>query len=1141
MAYTIIGSVIQNLAPCVREEYATFKGVNKHAEKLSRNLTAIHAVLKDAEEKQISSESVKNWLKNLTDAAHILDDILDKCSIFSEATRDNKFIKLHPKKLNARRSIGKKMKKVAERIDHIAEERVKFGLNPGMAQDEEWRQTTSVISEPLILGRDEDRQKVVELLLEHASDNEELLPVYSIVGHGGYGKTALAKLVLKDQSVIQHFEEKIWVCVSDNFSKMKILQSIIEHKDGKSPPLSTLELRQKKVQEILQNKTYLLVLDDVWSEDQHNWNEFKSLLKNGNGSKGSSILVTTRLDTVATIVGTHPAHRLEGLSDDDMWSLARHYAFETNGEQRPELVKIGNNIVRKCGGSPLAAKVVGSLLRVKTEEHQWDSIEKSEIWKLYDDAIKSALSLSYYHLKFSLRPCFTFCAVFPKDFEMVKEDLIQLWMANGFISSGGNLEAEHVGNEVWDELYKRSFFQEIKTHEEGKVTFKIHDIYHDIASSIMEEQCVASTAASLTKLSKRVHHISCFNIDEKIKYSKIPFKQVESLRTFLDFYPPKSDLGEFPSITSLRALSTSSFQLSALKKFIHLRYLELYRSDIKILPESICSLRKLQTLKLELCEHLSSIPNQLTQLQDLRHLMIKGCHSLASMPSGIGGLSHLRTLSIFIVGSEAGFGLAELHNLQLGGKLHIKGLEKVSNERDAREANLVGKRELNRLYLSWSSDVDSQGSGTSAEQVLDALEPHIGLKGFGMNGYAGINIPNWMRNTSILEGLVDVILYNCKNCVQLPPLGKLPCLTTLYVSGMRDLKYIDDDLYEIATDEAFPSLKKMTLFDLPNLERVLKSEGVEMLSQLYDLRIQGIPKFELPSLPSVEILYVSWETEDSSESLSETDDGSDSNDDGASFLKEIAGRMQNLKELFIENFHELVVLPDELNSLNSLQELYISCCEALRRIPKCVFEGLNSLRVLSFALCSSLSSLPRSTRNLTCLERLQITFCPNLILPPTMNMLTSLRQVRIFGENRNGMLHNGLEGIPSLQNLYLTSFPSLVSLPDWLGAMTSLQTLEMSGFAQLTSLPANFQQLINLKELRISECPKLVNRCKRETGEDWLKIAHVPKLKMDFESDVKPSACEKMKSLWKKLKQVQRQHHDYYPHEDEFDGMVDER
>ncbi|KAK2366820.1 putative disease resistance protein RGA3 [Trifolium repens] len=1146
MAFDLVGTLISQLTPYVQEEYATFKDVNKLAEKLSSNLTAIHDVLQDAEEKQIKDRAVKRWLQKLTDAAYILEDILDECSIISEANRHKHSI-IHPKKLYARRSIGKKMKNVAERIDAIAEERVKFGLNPGTMEhrlvDDERRQTTSGVTESQIHGRDEDREKVVDFLLNEACDREEL-SVYSIVGHGGYGKTTLAQLVFNDERVDAHFPLKIWVCVSDDFNMMKLFRSIIEIIEGKNPDLNSLESMQRKVQEVLQTKRYLLVLDDVWSEDQAKWSRFKYPLQNG--TKGASILVTTRLETVANIVGTHPAHHLVGLSDDYTWSVFRQHAFDPNKEERAELVKIGKDIVRKCDGSPLAAKVLGSLLHSKSDKHQWDSIEKSEIWMSYDDATKSALTLSYYNLKLVLRPCFTFCAVFPKDFEMVKVDLIHLWMANGFISSRGNLDVEHVGNEVWNELYQRSFFQEVKTDDKGIVTFKMHDIFHDIASDIMGEQCIALETASLTNLSKRVHHIGCFNVYEQSKYNLIPFKRVESLRTVLQFYPPKSNLSVFPSTTPLRVLSTNCSQLSALKSFIHLRYFELYDSNIVTLPESICSLRKLQTLKLVSCHRLISLPKQLTQLQDLRHLLIKGCLRLRSMPCNIGGLTHLKTLNLFIVGSKAGFGLAELHNLQLGGKLHIKGLENVSIETDAREANLIGKKELSHLYLSWGTDASSQVSVTSSEQVLEALEPHTSVKYFAVMGYRGINIPNWMRNTSILEGLVEVILIKCRNCDRLPPLGKLPCLTSLYVSEMLHVKYIDDDLYEGATKKAFPSLKKMRLKDLPNLERVLKAEGVEMLSQLSDLRIKGTPKLAFPSFPSVEHFRACGDTE------------RDSIDGGASFLRGIAAIMHNLIKLVIVDFDELKVLPNELNSLSSLQQLFIKSCDKLESIPECVLQGLSSLQVLKFHHCSSLKSLPEGMTNLTCLESLEITYCSNLILPATMNKLTSLRQLSIYGGYENATLPNGLEGIPSLQLLSLSDFPSLVtlpdglgtmtslqtleiwgcpklsSLPDWLGTMTSLQTLAIGRCPKLSSLPASFKELINLHELQIYRCPVLEKRCKK----DWLKIAHVPKL--NIISTAEPSFKEKMKELWYMSKQVWRYLHDGYEDFDILDRVVDD-
>jgi len=407
------------------------------------------------------------------------------------------------------------MKEVAKKIDVIAEDRIKFGLHVGVMErlpkDMEWRQTTSVITESKVYGRDKDKEKIVEYLLRHPNNSEDL-SVYSIVGLGGYGKTTLAQLIYNDKSVTTHFDLKIWVCVFDDFSINKILHSIIESVTGQNPNLMSLESMQKKVQEVLQSKRYLLVLDNVWNEDRVKWDKFKFLLQCGITRKGSSILVTTRLEIVASIMGTHPAHHLVGLYDDDIWSLFKQHAFGPNGKERADLEAIGKEIVRKCVGSPLAAKVLGSLLRFKSEEHQWLSVKESELWNLSEDnPIMSALKLSYFNLKLSLRPCFTFCVVFPKDFEMVKENLIQLWMANELVTSRGNLQMEHVGNEVWNELYQRSFFQEVKSDVVGNITFKMHDLVHDLAQSIMGEECVASEVSSLTDLSIRTHHISCFD------------------------------------------------------------------------------------------------------------------------------------------------------------------------------------------------------------------------------------------------------------------------------------------------------------------------------------------------------------------------------------------------------------------------------------------------------------------------------------------------------------------------------------------------------------------------------------------------------------------------------------------------------
>jgi hypothetical protein len=171
----------------------------------------------------------------------------------------------------------------------------------------------------------------------------------------------------------------------------------------------------------------LLVLDDVWSKNQQlefglsqeKWNRLKCVLSSG--SKGSSIPVSTRDEIVATIMGISKPHHLSGLSDNECWLLFKQYAFRYDREERPELVEIGKEIVKKCGGMPLAAQALGGLMHSRSGENEWLEIKKDKLWALpHENSIFPALSLSYSHLTPTLKQCFAFCAVFPKGMKMIK-------------------------------------------------------------------------------------------------------------------------------------------------------------------------------------------------------------------------------------------------------------------------------------------------------------------------------------------------------------------------------------------------------------------------------------------------------------------------------------------------------------------------------------------------------------------------------------------------------------------------------------------------------------------------------------------------------------------------------------------------
>nr|XP_023870344.1 putative disease resistance protein RGA1 [Quercus suber] len=211
--------------------------------------------------------------------------------------------------------------------------------------------------------------------------NGQSISVVPIVGIRGLGKTALAKLVFNYERVIEHFELKCWVCVSDKFVFKQLLVKIIKSITSEN----CSDLYEEQLQVLLRNnlngKKFFLVLDDVWNEDRGKWIELRNLLLGG--ANGSKITVTTRNPTIASMMGTMSPYNLEGLLHQECLSLFIKWAFDEGKErQHTNLVEIGDAIVKKCKGIPLAVKSLGSLLYSKLDERDWLFVRDNEMWKL---------------------------------------------------------------------------------------------------------------------------------------------------------------------------------------------------------------------------------------------------------------------------------------------------------------------------------------------------------------------------------------------------------------------------------------------------------------------------------------------------------------------------------------------------------------------------------------------------------------------------------------------------------------------------------------------------------------------------------------------------------------------------------------
>ncbi|MED6217232.1 hypothetical protein PIB30_015794 [Stylosanthes scabra] len=1092
MAEAVVEIVINNLSSLIQNEMVgPLLSFNEDLETLKSRLTSIKATLQDAEEKHFTQSSIKDWLQKLKHAAHMLDDILDECATHALELHDGGIncggspgklqcsclSSFNPKHVMFRYKTAKKIKMISQRLDQIAKERHDFHLKEIVMDTRtgvmDWHQTTSLITQPQVYGREKERDNIIDFLVGDASNSQDL-SVYPILGIGGIGKTTLAQLIFNHEKVAQHFDLRIWVCVSEDFSLNRMTKAIIQSASGHACEDMELEPLQRRLRQIIEKKRYLLVLDDVWNDNQDNWQRLRSIL--GCGAQGASILVTTCLLKVATVLGTMPPHELSELSSNDCWELFKLRAFEPGEKEREELVIIGKEIVKKCAGVPLAAIALGSLLRFKREEREWLSIKDNNLWSLQDEnSVMPALRLSYLNLPARLRQCFAFCAIFPKDQEIDKQFLMDLWMANGFISSSETLEAEDVCDQVWNELYWRSFFQDINRDEFGKIkSFKMHDLIHDLAQSISQEICCITYDNGRTSVPRGTRHLS-INLFQK--ENEIGLSKVRSLKSYLgpSYFGNRSLPVDVLNRYSLRVLQyTSLTHLPAtIGDLKYLRYLNISHGRFKTLPESICKLRNLQVLKLEYCCSLEILPTCLKQLKALQHLYLMGCLKLLSMPPSIGELTSLTTLSMFVVGKETRSDLTEMGTLKLKGELHIKYLERVTSVADAEKANM-GEKQLHQLLLTWNKFEESRLQAKDIERVLEVLQPSMhGLQSLQVGGYPGVQFPQWMGSPS-LKHLREVVIVDCINSSSLPALRKLPALKRLEISNINHLTDLNNETYE--NTGGFMALERLILNKLPNLIRLSREGGENMFPLLSELHIYECPELSLPSLPSLKELIVEGKCHQgllnsiyklhSLESLAFN--GCDK--ESPCFLNGMQEGLTSLKILWVSNLSRLEILTCGIIKLSTIQELYLVYIKNLEILPDQVLEGMQSLKVFKI-IHNQKFKLSAGFQHLTCLKELHIVDCP---------------EVEGFPED--------LQHMTALQSLNLINLQNLKSLPDWLGNLVLLHSLRIGNCPKLRYLPTSIKSLDNLKFLSIEGCPELSKRCERETGKDWPLIAHVPKI-----------------------------------------------
>jgi len=770
--------------------------------------------------------------------------------------------------------MGAELQKILEKLERLLKLKGDLRHIKGTGT---WRtlseKTTPLVNELDIYGRDADTEAIMEhLLTQHNKDGTNLCAI-PIVGMGGIGKTTLAQRIYNDERVKQCFELKAWVWASQQFDVAGITEEII--KKIKASTCPTKEPNES-LMEAVKGKKLLLVLDDAWNIEYNEWDKLLRPLRYV--EPGSKIVVTTRDEDVAKVTLTViPSHRLNVISDEDCWKLFARGAFSgVNSGAVSLLEAYGREIVRKCKGLPLAAKTLGGLLHSVGDVRQWEKISNSNMWGLSNVNIPPALTLSYYYLPSHLKRCFAYCAIFPKGYLFCKDELITSWMAQGFlVQRRGDDEMEDIGEKYFDDLVSRSLFQQ-SLHAPSH--FSMHDIISDLAEYVSGEFCFK---LGINESGSRLEGEHSCSLPERTRYLSITsaaaygevlqiFRSIHGVQHWRTLFPRyisrEVDIEALndilPNLKRLRMLflcqpkDISSQLLNSIGNLKHLRHLDLSRTLIERLPESVGTLYYLQSLLLKECGLLMELPSNLSNLVDLQHLDIKGTN-LKEMPPKMGKLTKLRILESYIVGKESGSSMKELGKLShIRKKLSIRNLRDVANAQDAFDADLKGKKKIEELRLKWDGSTDD----TLLERdVLEKLEPSQNVKELAILGYGGTKFPGWLGNSSV-SNMVKLTLSGCKNCILLPPLGQLPSLEELYIYGFDEVVAVGPEFYgsDSSMENPFKSLKLLE-FGWMKKWQEWKSDVAGAFPHLTDLNLLGCPELTsaLPSdLPSLSIMGI---------------------------------------------------------------------------------------------------------------------------------------------------------------------------------------------------------------------------------------------------------------------------------------------
>ncbi|KAM0927718.1 hypothetical protein ACQ4PT_002686 [Festuca glaucescens] len=642
IAVTKIGSIVadeavKGIIAKLSEKFTNLKELPLKVEEIRKQLTIMSNVITKIGTVYLTDEVVRSWIGEVRNVAYHVEDVMDKYSYHVLQLKEEGFLKKFFVK-------GTHYAKVfVEITDEVVQ--VEKEIQLVIKMKDQWLQPSQLVANPLTemerqrsqdsfpgLVKDEDLVGIEEnraLLTEWLYSEELENTVITVSGMGGLGKSTLVSNVYEREKI--NFSVHAWIVVSQVYTVdallRKLLWKIVYTEQPLSAGIDKMDVHDLKneIQQRLENRKYLIVLDDVWEQEVYfqMHDAFKNIQR-------SRIIITTRKDHVAGI--SPPTRHLEllPLGNPDAFDLFCRRAFYNRKAHicPKDFEAIAISIVDRCHGLPLAIITIGSLLSSRQRLDIWKQMYnqlRSELSN--NDHVRAILNLSYHDLSDDLRNCFLYCSLFPEDHPMPRDSLVRLWVAEGFVLSKDKNTPEMVAEGNLMELIHRNMLEVVENDELGRVTTcKMHDIVRELAISVAKDERFASANdyGTMIQMGKDVRRLSsCGWKDNTALKLNLPH-----LRTVVALGVISTSPGMLYSILAgsnyLTVLELEDSEITevptSIGSLFNLRYIGLRRTRVKSLPDSIENLSHLHTLDIKQTK-IEKLPRGLFKIKKLRHLL----------------------------------------------------------------------------------------------------------------------------------------------------------------------------------------------------------------------------------------------------------------------------------------------------------------------------------------------------------------------------------------------------------------------------------------------------------------------------------------------------------------------------------------